>query len=215
MINPIIDMTIEAIDAFMPPPEWGSLIVADRFIETSENREAWLAARAGGVTATEVARASTPAGFLEAVEERRNPVELEPNAYMRFGSENEDWISMFVKREFGIMPNKWLIASKDNPRFMATPDGLSLDHRRISEVKTGGKDIKSPPMPHRRQVGWQFYCTGAEVCEYAFMLRAEVNGVFVPAWMEPKVWRIERDDALIGDLIETANRLLDADEKGL
>ena len=189
------------------------MISAARFIATSDDREAWLDARRGGVTATEVAKASTPAGFLEAVNERRNPVDLEPNGYMRFGSENEHWISMFIKREFGIMPNKWLIASEDVREFMATPDGLSLDHTRISEVKTGGKEIKSPPMQHRRQVGWQLYCTGAEECEYGYVLRSEVNGVLVPAWMEPRMWHIDRDDSLIADLIETAHRLIDSDEK--
>lgn len=191
------------------------MISADRFIETSDNRDQWLAARRPAVTATEVAKASTPSGFIEAVQERRQPVDLEPNGYMRFGSDNEAWISAFIKREFGIMPNKWLIAAEGNRLHMATPDGLSLDHRRISEVKTGGKLITSPPIQHRRQVGWQFYCTGAEECEYAFMLRTEVNGIFVPAWLEPKVWHIDRDDALIRDLIDVADRLLESDVKEL
>lgn len=189
------------------------MIAVERFIETSENHEAWLAARRTAVTATEVAKASTPAGFIEALNERRNPVVLEPNGYMRFGSDNEAWISAFIKREYGIMPNKWLIAAEQNPRFMATPDGLSLDHKRISEVKTGGRELKGPSLAHRRQIGWQFYCTGAEECEYGFVLRKEINGLYVPAWMEPRMWHIDRDDALIEDLIETAERLLDADER--
>lgn len=188
-----------------------TLITADRFIETSENRDLWLAARRPAVTATEVAKAATPAGFREALAERRHPVALEPNAYMRFGTDHEAWISAFVKREYGIMPNRWLIAAEGNPLHMATPDGLSLDHRRISEVKTGGKLTAGPPLQHRRQIGWQFHCTGAEECEYVFVLRREVNGKLVPAWMEPKVWHIDRDDALIKDLIEVADRLLAAD----
>lgn len=192
-----------------------TLIPADRFIETSNNRQAWLEARKNAVTATEVAKASTPAGFIEAVSERLNPVELEPNGYMRFGSDNEGWISRYIKDEFGIMPNNWLIASADSPRFMATPDGLSLDHKRISEVKTGGKEIASVPMQHRRQVGWQMYCTGAEECEYGFVLRKEVYGLYVAAWMEPRMFHIDRDDGLIADLLETAYLLLDADERVL
>lgn len=189
------------------------MIPADRFIETSDNRDAWLEARLDAVTATEVAKASTPAGFLEAVTERLSPTDLEPNGYMRFGSDNEGWISRYIKDEFGIMPNRWLIASAENPRFMATPDGLSLDHERISEVKTGGKEITSVPIAHRRQVGWQLFCTGAQSCEYGFVLRKEVNGLYVAAWMEPRMFHIDRDDELIADLIETAYRLLDADER--
>lgn len=187
------------------------MIPPERFIETSDNRELWLAARLPAVTATEVARASTPAGFRDALRDRRHPVAVTQNDFMRFGAENEAWISAFIKREFGIMPNKWLIAAEGNPLHMATPDGLSLDHKRISEVKTGGKPITSPPLQHLRQIGWQLYCTGAEECEYAFVLRAEVNGVLVPAWMEPKVWHVDRDDNLIHDLITVADRLLNDD----
>jgi hypothetical protein len=185
------------------------MIAPSRFIETSDNHEAWLEARRLAVTATEIAWASTPAGFLDAVKDRLNPSPVEPNDFMRFGSDNEEWISRFIKREHGIMPNRWLIAAEQNELHMATPDGLSLDHTRISEVKTAGKEPKSPPMAHRRQVAWQLWCTGATECVYAFMLRAEVNGRLVPAWMEPKTWVIERDDDLIDDLIGTAGRLLD------
>lgn len=184
------------------------MIAPERFIVESTDHAAWIAARAGGVTATEVARASTPTGFREVVADRLAPVTVVPNGYMEFGSANESWISMFVKREFGIMPNRWLIAAEDEPRFLSTPDGLSLDHAQISEVKTGGKEPKSPPMQHRRQVNWQFRTTGAEECIYAFMLRTEVNGVLVPAWLEPKTWVIERDDQIIAELESTANLLL-------
>ena len=187
------------------------MIGADRFIETSENRTAWLAARRPAVTATEVAKASTPGGFAEAVHERQNPTEILPNAYMAFGSANEDWIARVLKRDFDLMPNRWLIAAWDEPRHMATPDCLSLDHIRIGEIKTGGKEISRPPLMHVRQMQWQLYTTGAESCVYAFMLRREVNGVMVPAWLEPKTWVIERDEQMIKTLIETANALLASD----
>lgn len=184
------------------------MIAADRFIATSDNRALWLAARARGVTATTVAKASTPAGFREVVADRRNPVEVQDNAYMKFGRDNEAWIAAWVKAEFGIMPNHWLIASEDNPRLLATPDGLSLDHTQIGEYKTGGTEPKKPPLQHVRQVQWQLRCTGAESCVYAFVLRTEVNGVLVPAWMEPKTWPIERDDKIIAELERTAELLL-------
>lgn len=185
------------------------MISADRFIETSDNYEAWLAARRGAVTATEVAKASTPAGFEEAARDRLQPLEVIPNDYMRFGSDNEDWIARWVKHETGIMPNRWLIAAEDEPRFMATPDGLSLDHEAIGEIKTGGKEPKSPPLQHVRQVNWQFRCTGARRCLYAFMPRIEVGGVFMPGRLEPLTWWIDRDDQLIAELEATAHRLLE------
>jgi len=185
------------------------MITAERFIETSENHDAWLAARAGGVTATEVARAATPAGLKEVLANRANPQPVEANDYMRFGSDNEDWIARVLKRDFGLMPNRWLIASDKHPEHMATPDALSLDHTRIGEIKTGGKDPKGkPPIAHMRQMQWQMWCTGATECVYAFLLRAEVNGVMVPAWMEPQTVVVPRDDVMIAALVRVADQLL-------
>ncbi len=189
------------------------MIHASRFIATSDDREAWLAARRPAVTATEVSKASTSSGFTESVDARRNPVEIIQNHYMRFGSDNENWIALHLKAEFGIMPNHWLIAAADNPLFMATPDGLSLDHTFIAEIKTGGKVPAKPPLPHVRQVNWQFRCTDTERCVYAFMPRIEVNGMFMPGLLEPLTWWIDRDDALIAELEETAYRLLDSERK--
>jgi len=189
------------------------VIAADRFIATSDDRPAWLSARRGGVTATQVAKAATPAGFTEALNDLRNPVEVEDNDFMRFGRENENWIAMWVKGEFGIMPNHWLIAAEDDPRMLSTPDGLSLDHTLIAEIKTGGKTPTRPPLPHVRQIQWQFRTTGAERCLYAFMPRIDVGGVFMPGLLEPLTWWVERDEAIITHLETTALRLLDSDER--
>jgi len=191
------------------------VIAAERFVETSDNYDAWLTARRGGVTATEVARAATgKAGLRDALEARVNPQPIEANAYMQFGSDNEDWIARVLKRDFDLMPNRWLIAADGTPEHMATPDCLSLDHSVIGEVKTGGKNpvdkngIVKPPIAHMRQMQWQMYCAGATHCLYAFMLRADVGGVFVPAWLEPLVVLVPRDDVMISGLLKVADQLL-------
>lgn len=191
------------------------MIAAERFVETSDNYDAWLTARRGGVTATEVARAATgKAGLRDALEARVNPQPIEANAYMQFGSDNEDWIARVLKRDFDLMPNRWLIAADGTPEHMATPDCLSLDHSVIGEVKTGGKNpvdkngIVKPPIAHMRQMQWQMYCAGATHCLYAFMLRADVGGVFVPAWLEPLVVLVPRDDVMISGLLKVADQLL-------
>jgi hypothetical protein len=44
------------------------------------------------------------------------------------------------------------------------------------------------------------------------MLRAENAEGFYPAWMWPKAWVLNRDDEMIAQLIEIANRLLEADK---
>lgn len=190
------------------------MITADRFVETSENYEAWLEARRGGVTATEVAKAATTAGMRDVLAERANPTVTVANEFMQFGSDNEDWIARVLKRDFDLMPNRWLIASEYVSRHMATPDALSLDHSWIGEIKTGGKapldknGLLIPPIAHRRQMQWQLYCTGARSCVYAFLLRAEVDGRFVPAWLEPEIVLVPRDEEMIADLVRVADQLL-------
>ena len=161
------------------------------------------------MTATEVSKAATPAGFQEALEERRNPTEVTDNAYMKFGRDNENWIALELKRQFGLIPNTWLIASKGKRRHVATPDCLSLDHLTIGEIKTGGKEPSKPPLAHVRQMQWQLYCTDATSCVYAFLLRGENPAWLHPAWPEPKTWIVERDDEMITELIGVANRLLE------
>lgn len=190
------------------------MIPRKRFIETSDNYEAWLAARRGAVTATEVAKAATPAGFEAAVSERLNRVEVIQNDFMRFGSEHEVWLAEHLEREFGVRPNRWLIASADNPTHMATPDGLSEDHTRMAEIKTGGQEPPTPPVQHLRQMAWQFRCNEfAEEIVYAFLLRKNVNGVLMPAWPAPRTWIVRRDEALIEKLIRVADRLVAAVEE--
>lgn len=175
----------------------------------------WRAERKDGVTATQVAHAATPKGFAEAVQEIREPVEIEDNPYMRFGRENEGWISLWVKENFEIFPNEWLISSAVSDHYLATPDGLSLDHVKISEVKTTGQDWGdgSIPIRYRRQVQWQLFVTGAEACLFAWVLRTEVDGALVPAWFEPKTVWIERDDKEIEKLSAVADRLLEEMEE--
>jgi hypothetical protein len=162
------------------------------------------------VTATAVAKAASgPAGFRDQLEARRNPVEVEVNAFMAWGSFMEGPISLWVKEQTGIMPNEWLIAH-DDPRFLATPDGLSLDHTLIAEIKTMGTDRK-PPLDHIRQMQWQMFCVGEQCSRafYAWQLRVEVPGGFAPGWIEPRSVWVERDDKMIAELVKVAERLIE------
>ena len=171
--------------------------------------EDWLAARRLGVTATQVAKAATKSGFEQAVADYNSEhVEMD-NAYMEFGRDMEPVIARFVHAEHGILPNEWLIRHKDNKHHLATPDGLSLDGLHCSEIKTTGKDWESEAIPiqYRRQVQWQLYVTGADACLFAWMRRFEIDGQLAPAWWKPKYLWLERDDEMIGSLIDTAERL--------
>lgn len=194
------------------------MIRADRFLERSTNREAWLAARRGGVTATAVAHAATPAGFAEEVENRRNPADIEVNEYMAFGNESEPEIMRTAHREYGILPSDWLIAADGNPLHMATPDGLSLDHTEIAECKTTGDgwdgaetNQKKLPIKYRRQVQWQLFVTGASRCLFLWQLRVPDGDWFRFQWWEPRTAWIYPDENMISDLVQVADNLLEID----
>jgi hypothetical protein len=191
------------------------MIPRERFLVSKSADEAgWLEARRGGVTATEVATAATPAGFRDALEQRRNPQPVEVNAYMSFGLLWEDWVMDKVARTYQIYANDFLIAG-ENRKHLATPDGISESHRAIAEVKTTGKDwgtVDRMPIKYRRQVQWQLHVTGAEMCIVAWLLRVEQEGEFVPGWFKPKFGIVFRDEKMIATLVGVAERLL-ADDK--
>lgn len=185
------------------------MIDVNRFLVRSSDREAWLSARADGVTATMVSRGATPQGYKDVVAEIHNPVSIEPNAVMRWGNEREPFIAMRVKEMFGVMPNDWVIA-KDfglNKWQMATPDGLSLDHQLIGEYKTTGKPLDKIPAHYMRQIQWQLHVTDATACVFAYELRKErTDGSFYPA-LDIEAQMVERDEALIEKLIGVAEEI--------
>ena len=184
------------------------MIGIERFIASSQTRELWLAARDRGVTATQVAKASTPAGMKEVLAQIENPTPVEANAFMSWGTEREAYIAHVVKERYGILPNDWLLCAEGagNEWQMATPDGLSLDHTVIGEYKTSGKPLDKVPANYMRQVQWQLYVTGAEKCLFAYELRLEGPEGFVPGFDVECQW-IERDDEMISELIVTAQKV--------
>jgi len=74
-------------------------------------------------------------------------------------------------------------------------------------VGTGGTE-KSIPIQYRRQVQWQLYVTGASRCVFGWVLREEQeDGTFVRGWFELKIVIFERDEKMIEELVEVAERL--------
>jgi hypothetical protein len=184
------------------------MIAIERFIVSSQTKDLWLAARDRGVTATQVAKASTPAGMKEVLAQIENPTPVEPNSYMDWGVEREAYIAYQVLKRYGILANDYLICAEGagNEWQMATPDGLSLDHKLIGEYKTSGKSLEKVPANYMRQVQWQLYVTGAEKCLFAYELRLEGPEGFVPGFDVECQW-IDRDEKMIGDLIKVAEEV--------
>jgi hypothetical protein len=184
------------------------MIGIERFIVSSQTKDLWLAARDRGVTATQVSKASTPAGMKEVLAQIENPTPVEPNGFMDWGTQREAYIAHVVKERYGILPNDWLLCADGagNEWQMATPDGLSLDHKLIGEYKTSGKPLDKIPANYMRQVQWQLYVTGAEKCLFAYELRLEGPEGFCPG-MDVECQWIDRDEKMIGDLIKVAEEV--------
>lgn len=187
------------------------MITPERFIASkSVSHDGWIQARRRGVTATMVAKAASgPGGFEQVAAEFFAEWQEPDNPYMKFGRDWEPIIAGELKNRFGIMPNDWLIQHEEFAHHLATPDGLSFDHTVIAEIKTTGKDWGEGKIPiqYRRQVQWQLHVTGAVSCVFSWMLREERGGEFFPAWFDAKSIVMLRDDEMIEQLIDTANRL--------
>lgn len=187
------------------------MIPAERFIVQSRHRDDWLEARARGVTATAVAECATPSGFAAHVASWSEPP-FEGNGYTEFGSWAERFVMEHAHREYGILPNDWMIQG-ETPWQYGTPDGLSLDHSLIAEAKTGGTVPASVKRQHRDQCLWNLHISGAERCLYLFQLRAVANdGSFYLGLIEPVTFWVDRDEKRIAQLVEVAHRIMEAKE---
>ena len=188
------------------------MIEASRFLASKSLDEAgWLSARSGGVTATQVARASTPKGFEAEVAALESPEPVEDNPFMAWGREAEPRIGMWLKDRFGVLPIDWVIRHETVPEFLASPDGLSVSHATICEIKTTGKpweSYKTAPIHYRRQIQWQLFVTGAEECVFAWMWRVESGSGFADGWFEPRVEVVGVDVGMRSELVGTAEALL-------
>lgn len=185
------------------------MISHDRFIARSSDRQKWLEARAEGVTATMVAKAAGgKVGFDEVIRSMSTPADIQPNAVMAWGNEREPVIADVIKSRFGILPNEWLIAKDAGASKwqMATPDGLSISHDFISEIKTTGKPLDKIPAHYMRQIQWQLWVTDAVRCLFAYELRLEGPEGFVPGFDVVTQW-VDRDEDMIAKLVATAEQL--------
>jgi len=157
-------------------------VVADSVVD----RERWKTVRRCGVTATDVpvlARGGAAARARLLADKLGSPVEFVGNEYTRHGVAREGFIASWVEEQFGISPSSVLIASAVNPRYLATPDGLSSNG--VAECKTTSKPwltVEDIPARYFDQMQWQMFVAGVETCVFAW----EEHKDFVPTHMEPK-----------------------------
>lgn len=180
-------------------------------LASSSDRPSWLAARQGGVTATDVARlVRGGTGTWSAVRaEKAGTARDFHNAAMQHGNDREPVVLTFAQSTFGLLPCGDLYAADDEPRFLATPDAINADE--IGEVKTTVHDweiLSDVPGRYIDQMLWQMRVTGRRRGRLIF--EPHENGV--PTYPWPKHFVVEYDEARVALLEQTALEFL-ADEQ--
>lgn len=125
--------------------------VRSRALVSSEDRPAWLAARALGVTATEVAKLRNGGigARRELIGTKLNGSTFKGTKYTEWGSVREAAIAEDVRARTAIEPNQFLFHAAGNVRMLATPDGVGSDFDGfvvLSEIKTSKHDLTPGPV---------------------------------------------------------------------
>lgn len=188
---------------------------------SDQDREAWLAERRDGITATEVRDLYMKKKSSAKLIAQKLGWEPEPDlGYLRrvrYGRERETAIGDTLLMRHGFEPEHRVFRHTDNPRHLASPDGLRADFDgriEVAEIKTAEDDL-APDSDEFKATGypvqgqWLMYVLGPDVRQCLFAVEACVtlpDGRFEPG--ELRLFYIERDDALIGELVELADEFL-------
>lgn len=145
-----------------------------------DDRDAWLADRLRGLTATQVRELYLQGAGYRArlLKEKANGL-VEPllsNQYIDWGNVREPIIADWVKQRFAIEAESRVFRAVDNDRFLVSPDGVGLDfdgNLVVSEIKTGKDDLHPDGEAfvrkgYRLQMMWSMRVTGARRCLYVW-----------------------------------------------
>lgn len=162
--------------SLLPHPTTADLLCVGRagIAVTNEHEGDWLMARRLGVTASGfgdlVTRAGTPSkSRAKAVKSKVLGIERDIGYIqaIELGNTYEELIAERVDKEFGVAANHWLVAEAEVPRFLATPDGLSLDF--VAEYKTSIKSWGRNLHTYYRQIQWQLSVTNRQQAVFAVL----------------------------------------------
>ena len=174
----------------------------DRIVASSEDRDAWLAARNLGVTASNASRLVSEQS-LDSILKSKFYDGFTGNAATDWGLEREPFLL-----DWATFPqNKFLFHSTENARFMATPDGIRIGEDgklELCQVKTTGKPMPKIPAHYYRQIQWEMFVMDAERCYFV----VEVHEDFVPISLEPQLEIFPRNEEVITSLKTLATALL-------
>lgn len=176
-------------------------------IATGEDRLEWLKARARGITATDAAHLSGPSSVARVARDKAVGTGFGGSAYTKHGIAREPILAEWMDERFGIASSHALFCSAQDPRHLATPDGIGAtadgSGLLLGEIKTSTKALTRVPANYRRQILWQQYVMGAR----RTLLVWEQHHDFVPVAEPAFVW-IDRDDDAIARLVALANQTL-------
>lgn len=188
-------------------PDVFSGALRSRIVTDGSDHDAWMRARSRGITATDVAKLSTPRSIETAAREKMYGSRFVGNAYTDHGKAREPVIAAWVEREHGILPSAALFHSASDLRHLATPDGVverADGALELAEIKTTNKEWRVIPRNYLRQIWWQQYVLGAE----RTLMVWERHDNFVPV-DEPEFRWIDRDESEIERLVKLAGELID------
>lgn len=178
----------------------------NRIVADGSDRAAWFRARSRGITATDVAKLSTPRSIEAAAHTKLYGSSFSGNVYTDHGRAREPEIAAWVLREYGIEASAALFHAEFDRRHLATPDGLGVSEGRLelAEIKTTNKVWRTIPRHYLRQVWWQQYVLGAE----RTLVVWERHENFVPVG-DPECRWVDRDENEIAQLVAKAGQLID------
>ncbi|WP_336653048.1 MULTISPECIES: YqaJ viral recombinase family protein [unclassified Leucobacter] len=186
---------------------------------SDQDREAWLAERRQGVTATELAKimaaSNRDVAIQDLVKQKREGDNFLGNAFTEWGKEREPVIAADLAG-FGVAPESRVFHAEGSSRHLASPDGISVDFDGnivLDEIKTWGspKPKGSAALAasgYEWQMMWCCYVTGAIGCWLNGEVRLGQPGGFYPG-KRTREW-FPRDDEMIAQLVGVADLVLAA-----
>lgn len=174
-----------------------------------QGSQKWLSARKGKITASKLP-------ILLGLSPYQTPLQLwneelgfippqETKPHMQAGLDVEKEARDYFEQQFGIEVIPDVVFHPNNPKFMASLDGISYDRKTIVEIKKNNasyhqmaKEGKVIPF-HIAQMQWQMYCTGidCQMCHYISYREGDECIVVVA-----------RDDEFIEKAVVAANEFL-------
>lgn len=192
-------------------------LMARAGVAKDEDFAGWQAARARGVTATNVRDLVTGGSARRKellAEKRGTPAEFVGNRYTEWGNLREDALAPVLEGA-GMSPESRVFHAADNDRYLASPDGVGEDlfgEIVLAEVKTSKHDL-TPGGEHYTSYGyydqmqWQMLVCGA--ARTLFVWEQHDDRWPNPTPMPHQCAWVERDEERIAYLQTVADAFLD------